>query len=91
MVPRNLTPTPTNPEGQLSPSIQRGTDQIAALLAEETSRMRASFEELISNMEEELMRERGEKEYLWRRVQELEVELRSLRSSSMVQKGEGSR
>lgn len=75
---------PHDSQGQPGPrsmSIKRGTDAIVALLTEEYSSMQASFEEALMMMEQQLVQERSEREFLMRRVQELEAELKALRYS----------
>ncbi len=70
-------------------SIEEGADRIAALFADETTKMQAFFSGVISGMQQQLAREQYEKEYWWRRVRELEAELHSLRSLGMDQRKGG--
>lgn len=95
--PRLQAPVPQNLMSSFKPpdrnkplrSIEEGTDRIVALFAEETNKMEAHFSSLLSGLEQQLAVERYEKQYWWKRVQELEAELRSLRPTGVDQEEGG--
>lgn len=70
-------------------SIEEGADRIATLFLEEHVKIEAHFSGLLLGLQQELAVERYEKQYLWKRVQELEAELHSLRTAGVDQKESG--
>jgi hypothetical protein len=69
------------PEERSSLAIEEGADSIGALLADELGQMYASFEEALRKMQSQLVKERGEKINLQKRIERLEAELRDIHDS----------